>query len=82
MFVGEPLANSCGGHRATREGQAVVVRARALPPGVYALFSSESLFGEMRREAAIPLQGRGAREFRIEMADKPVYMLAPLARVR
>jgi uncharacterized protein (TIGR03790 family) len=82
VFVGEPLANPFGGHRVKREGQAVVVRAWALPPGVYALLSSESLFGEMRREATFLLQGRGAQEFRIEGADKPVYMIVPLSRVR
>lgn len=82
VFVGEPLANPFGGHRVKREGQDVVVRAWALSPGVYALFSSNSLFGEMRREATILLAGRGAQEFRIETADKPVYLIAPLAQVR
>lgn len=82
VFVGEPLANPFGGYRAKREGQAVVIRAWALPPGAYRLLSSKSLFGEMRPEATFLLQGGGVHEFRIERADKPVYMIAPLSQVR
>jgi len=78
IFVGEPLAAPFAGYSTAVEGDEVVLRTQALPPGIYALLGADSAIGPYR---SVPksrpiVVGTGKTELRFRDLDRPFYSLA------
>jgi len=78
IFVGEPLAAPFAGYSTAIEGDEVVLRTQALPPGIYALLGADSAIGPYRSvpKARPIVVGTGKTELRFRDLDKPFYSLA------
>jgi len=75
IFIGEPLADPFGGYNAKVEGNEVILRTQALPPGAYALLGADSPVGPYRAEPNSIIVRPGKNEFRLGKLDKAVYRL-------
>jgi len=78
IFVGEPLAAPFAGYSTAIQGDEVVLRTQALPPGIYALLGADSAIGPYRSVPNIRpiVVGRGKTELRFRDLDRPFYSLA------
>lgn len=73
IFIGEPLAAPFGGYSVTVEGNEVILRTQALPPGTYGMLGANSLVGPYRPEPAPIIVRPGKNELRLGNLDKAVY---------
>jgi len=78
IFVGEPLAAPFAGYSTAIEGDEVVLRTQALPPGIYALLGADSAIGPYRSVPKIHpfIIGTGKTELRFRDLDRLFYSLA------
>lgn len=80
IFVGEPLAAPFAGSTTTIEGDEVVLRTQALPPGIYALMGADSAIGPYTAvsDARAIVVGPGKTALRFRHLDRSYYRLARL----
>ena len=75
IFIGEPLAKPFAGYSITTDGNDIIVRTQALPPGSYAVFGANSPVGPYHAEPEQIVVHPGWNELHLRNLNKAVYRL-------